>query len=111
MAKKSALVEPPPIPLADIVNQLRSELVALNQQAQGQPLQFTLESAEVELQVGVTMEAGGKLGFTCWIYQAEGAAKAANTTVQKLKLTLKPRSGGGEGGEVFLLKNEDQQRK
>ncbi|NQV25799.1 MAG: hypothetical protein HQ518_15685 [Rhodopirellula sp.] len=77
-------------PLSQVVNQLRSELKELQKTAQEHELQFSLEGVEVELQVGLSAEIGGKIGFNCWIYQAEVSPNAKRENVQTIRLTLKP---------------------
>ena len=86
---------PSKTPLTEVVNQLRKELVELKKSAESEELKFTLEEVEVELQVGLTWEAGGKIGFDCWFYKAELSPSVNQATTQTIKLKLKPMAPGG----------------
>jgi hypothetical protein len=72
--------------LADAIAALRSELLAAIDEAREAPMQFRLAPIELSLQVAVTIEAGGKIG---WRVIGLSGSRARATT-QTLTLRLEP---------------------
>jgi hypothetical protein len=83
------------IDLAEAIQQLRAQLVKAVEEGEGEELRFGLEAIELELQVAVTKEAGGKAGFKLCVFNAEGEGKVARESLQKVKLVLKPEDKEG----------------
>lgn len=92
----AAVVEVPTRPLGMVIDKLRSELAALRDDAKDKELKFQVGEIEVELQVGITVDAHGEIGFDCWLYKAAGnvGIERASTQTVKLKLTPVWKHGG-----------------
>ena len=88
------------IPLSDLIADLRRELAEAQAKGQGREPRLRVEEAEIELQVAVTREGGGKTGVKFWVINAEAQGKLANATTQKIRLKLKPTGAGGEDFEM-----------
>ncbi len=96
------------IPLADVIQELRSELLAATAAGEGQELRFDVEELNLELQVVVTKggsaEAGAKGGVKFWVLNAESSAevqgKYESSRLQKVSLKLKPKTASGEAFDV-----------
>ncbi|HEX4954674.1 MAG TPA: trypco2 family protein [Thermoanaerobaculia bacterium] len=84
------------IRLATMVQQLREELAEAVRQGKGQEIQFELGDIELELQVVVSREGTGKLGFSVLGFEAGIGDKEDESRVQKLKLVLRPQNATGD---------------
>lgn len=82
--------------LATVVQGLRQELAAAVQQAKDEALRFELQELELELQVQVTREYDGRVGFKFWVLEAGMGTKGADTSVQTVRLKMKPAGKDGE---------------
>lgn len=74
------------IGLAELVNELKRELLPLETDAQENVPLFSVDQVELELQVAVTKEAGG--GLLIQVIQLGGRVERHN--VQTVKVTLTP---------------------
>lgn len=72
--------------LADAIAALRKELLAAMREGDGAEMRFRMTPADLSLQVGVTKEAGGKVG---WHVLGIGGSYASAAT-QTLRLRLEP---------------------
>src|ERR1035438_8340482 len=72
--------------LAEAIAALREELLAAMDEGQDAPMRFRLAPVELSLQVAVTKEAGGKIG---WHVLGLGGSFSSATT-QTLALRLEP---------------------
>ncbi len=97
------------IPLADVVGKLRQELVATIEAGEGEDLRFEVEDIEVEMQVVVTRggsgELGGEGGVELWVIGKAGgkvSGQYESSQIHKVKLKLRPKTGGGKSGTVDL---------
>lgn len=83
------------IELAELVENLRSELSKAREVAEGEDLRFEVGDVELELSVVVTKEGGasGKVRF--WVLELGGDAKATSGATQRMKLILTPQLAGG----------------
>ncbi len=88
------------IKLAAFVQQLREELMAAMEAGEGESLRFDLEDVKIEAQVAVTREAEGKGGVKLWVLDAGLAGKLHSSRLQKVTLSLKPKTASG--GSVRL---------
>ncbi len=88
------------IELADVVQELREELMKATEAGEGQPLRFEVGEVKLEAQVVVTREAQGKGGVKFYVVNAEVAGKEQISRTQKVTLTLTPK--GASGGVVNL---------
>lgn len=100
------------IELRTVVDQLREELAALTQTVKGEELQFSVESIELELKVGVTKggEVGGKVGAKFWVFEVgEASTKGTYESehTQTIKLTLKPKFRDAPEGSSQEVKVTD----
>ena len=83
-------VPPESFPLEKVIDELRGQLKTLSEKAGEKEFTFSLDEVEVELQVGLTAEIEGKIGFNCWIYKAEATPKIAREGVQTIRLKMRP---------------------
>lgn len=88
--------------LAEVIQALRTELIAAQQQGQGETIKFNLNTVEVELETVVEKEAGasatGKIKFWVLNADAEVSGKYKHAAKQKIKLSLEA---------VEIVKNPD----
>lgn len=79
------------VELAELIDQLRTELITAMHGGADSELRFELGPVELELTVGVEREAkpGAKLRF--WVVELGADAKLADKATQRIKLTLEPR--------------------
>lgn len=83
------------IPLAQMIVDLRRELLQAQKQAEDQDLRFRVEDIELEVQFTVGKEAEAKGGVKFWVYNVDAGGKVAAETVQKLRLKLAPVTASG----------------
>jgi hypothetical protein len=88
------------VPLADAIGELRAELLAAIEKADGSRLRFDLKGIDLELNVVVTREGsgGGKVSFKLFGLGAEAnlGGKISDAVTQKVKLTLMPKLDGAD---------------
>ncbi|MCF1182031.1 hypothetical protein L0E83_01095 [Marichromatium gracile] len=85
------------IPLSKTLACLRQELRAAQQEAeQSGDVWFLVEELELELQVVVSQQGDGKVGFSLLGFEAGGGGGASKETVQKIRLKLGPRGADKE---------------
>jgi hypothetical protein len=94
-----------PVGLADAIAALRQELLAAIDEGKGSRMQFRLAPVELSLQVTVSREAEGKIG---WKVLGLGGALSSAAT-QTLKLTLEPvwRKEDGSYVSDFAIASQD----
>jgi Trypsin-co-occurring domain 2 len=78
------------IELSTVIRELRRELSTAIGAAAGERLQLGLGPIELEVSVAITsgQDAGGKVRF--WVVELGTDLKDAETTTQRIKLTLQP---------------------
>jgi hypothetical protein len=81
------------IGLASAVEALRRELAEALEAGRDQDIQFGLEPIELTVQVAVSKDANGKIGWT--ILGVGGSYGSARTQTLMLRLTPMLRTGGG----------------
>ena len=94
--------------LSEVVKQLRKELEVTMAEGDGKALRFEVENLELEMQVVVSKEASTKGttggGIKFWVVDAKAsgelAGKYTTSQVQRLKLSLKPKTR--DGGSPLL---------
>jgi Trypsin-co-occurring domain 2 len=93
--------------LVNAIVALREELIAAIAEGEGAPMRFRLGPIEVTLQVAITREAGGKIG---WHVVGLGASHSSATT-QALRLHLEPvwRQDDGSYTGDFVISNQSAQ--
>jgi hypothetical protein len=95
------------IGLADAIAALRTELLAAMDEGRDASMRFRLTPIELSMQVAVTAEADGKIG---WKVLGLGGSWSKVTT-QTLALRLEPvwRQGDGSYTSDFAISDEDAQ--
>jgi len=93
--------------LADAIAALRKELLAAVDEGQGEAMRFRLAPVELSLQVAVTKEADGKIG---WTILGLGGSYSSGAT-QTLALRLEPvwRLGDGSYTSDFTIAHQSAQ--
>jgi hypothetical protein len=97
----------PTIGLAEAISALRKELLLAIDAGEGAPMRFRLAPVELSLQVAVTKEGNGKIG---WHVLGLGASYESATT-QTLKLRLEPawrRADGTFDGDFLVTDQQDR---
>lgn len=79
--------------LAAAIEALRRELTEALEAGERERVRFTLEPIEITVEVAVTKNANGKIGWTI----LEAGADYQNVTTQTLVLRLKPLVDGADG--------------
>jgi len=96
------------LPLGEVLQGLREEIVTAMHSAEDQPVKFELGPIDLEFTVVAKREGGpnGKVKFEVFGFGAElgGDAKFSNEKTQKVKLTLSPVDAL-IGGKVLAIRN------
>jgi hypothetical protein len=79
--------------LAEAISALRAELLKALDAGDGVPLRFRLAPVELSLQVAVTKEGNGKIGW----HILEAGGSYTSVTTQTLRLRLEPVWLTGDG--------------
>lgn len=82
------------VELAELIGQLRAELVSAMRAGKDEELRFEVGPVELELTVVVQREASAGAKVKFWVIEAGADAKASGGTTQRIKLTLDPRRAG-----------------
>jgi hypothetical protein len=88
------------IPLAEMLKDLRTELLTARSEGQNADLRFEVTDVELEVNIAATKEAGGGGGVKFWVYNAEAKVRASDVRTHRLKLTLKPLHADGTPFDV-----------
>ncbi len=83
------------IALAEMVEELRSELLQAVQAGKGKEIGFELGEVTLEAQVQVTREVGGSAGIKFWLVEAGGSGTHTTGSTQTISVKLKPVGLGG----------------
>jgi hypothetical protein len=75
--------------LSAVIADLRASLQKAKEEGDGKDLRFSVEDVEVEFQVAVTREAGGKFGLKVYVFDAHADGKQSQAFTQKVKLKMK----------------------
>lgn len=83
--------------VAEAIADLREQLIAAQIQGVEKNIKFAIRSAELEMQVVLTTEAGGQGKLGWGVLSIQGSGKATDAVTHKLRLTLDiaPDSPGG----------------
>lgn len=79
------------LPLAEVVQNLRSELYSAMASSAEEPLQFDLGDIELELTVAVSREGSGSGKVRFWVVDLGAEGKVGSGSTQRLTLKLTPR--------------------
>lgn len=90
--------------LAEAIAALRQELLAAMDEGAGAVMRFRLAPVELSMQVAVTKDAGGKIGW----HVLGLSASYSSATTQTLKLRLEPVWRKADGSETsdFTIADE-----
>jgi hypothetical protein len=80
------------IPLSQMIETLRNQMEESIKNAKNKDLQFSIESIELELKVGISHDTTGKAGVSFWIINVEGEHQFSKESIHTFKLILKPMS-------------------
>jgi hypothetical protein len=86
------------IPLTEMIQSLKEELLEAQIQGKESKLQFALDSVEVELSVAVTKTGTGKGGIKFWVLEAGGEYQKEDSVTHKFTVVLKP----GPTGDIVV---------
>ena len=93
------------LPLAQAISSLRAELLDAVEQADGEDLQFAVESIELQMQVVATTTGGVSAKGGLWqVLTVNAKVDHSRATTHTVKMTLKPRTGSGDD---VLVGDED----
>jgi hypothetical protein len=82
--------------LAEAIRALRTELSEAIQAGEDEQLRFVLGVVELDLEFVVEQTKGVDGGIRFWVVSVGGKAEHRSTATQRVRLSLTPRSGGGE---------------
>jgi len=83
------------IELADMLAELRAQLLTAHSEGAGQDLKLEVTEVELEVQIETTRKADGKGGVKFWVYNAEAGVGASEGLTHRLKLKLRPTGADG----------------
>ena len=86
------------IALAELIGELRKELIKAQRQGGGEDIRFLVEEVEVEVEVASSRKASGEAGVDFWVVKSKIEGEKASESTQTLRLKLKPRGPGGKDG-------------
>jgi hypothetical protein len=82
------------IELSEVIRDLRSELEAAVDSAPADGLRFELGPIDLEVSVGLDRSAGASAKIRFWVVDLGPEGSVAQSSTQRVKLTLQPRMGG-----------------
>jgi Trypsin-co-occurring domain 2 len=86
------------IPLAEVIQSLRSELMDAMRVGSVEELKFGVGPVDMEFQLDVTKEVEAGTGVKFWVINADAKGSYTSASTQRVKLTLTPVTVSG--GEV-----------
>jgi hypothetical protein len=86
------------IPLFEAIQTLRQELQAAVNEAKDKELRFSVEKAQVELEVSITKKTDADGSVKICVFAIGGSVAQERGVTAKFTLDLKPRSGPTGGG-------------
>lgn len=81
------------VPLAEMIETLRTELQYSMERGRGQKIAFSIDKAELELKVAVSRTTKGGAGIAFWVVKADAGVEGKRDFTHTFKLTLKPVDG------------------
>ncbi|CAN7733411.1 hypothetical protein LJR029_004922 [Caballeronia sp. LjRoot29] len=88
------------IPLARVIADLRTELLAALKDGVGRELQFRLQPIELELKLGVTKSVDGNGGVKFWVMELGAKGSYESAATHTLKLVLEPVGPNGQSPKI-----------
>ena len=83
------------IPLSDLIDAVRAELETAASKAQGQQLQFEVQDVKLEVDVTTTLTREAEGGVKVWVLAIGAKGSTANTSTQRVTLSLSAVSPDG----------------
>lgn len=87
--------EPGGVPLAEYIRVVREQLEAAQQEGAGHGVRFGVGAVELEFEVTMKREAGGRGGVKLWVVDAGGDARRSAGQTQRVRMTLTPTDDAG----------------
>ena len=94
------------IGLAEMLVELRRELLDAQRQAAEEKLQFKLDDIEIELKVGTTQKTTGQVGMKFWVVDASMDGSVEAQKLHTIKLKMKPLTAGE--GPTLISSSEEK---
>ena len=92
--------------LRKVLSTLREQLSLAREDGTKSDLKFEISELEVELNVVVTAEGGGKAGVKFWVLTAELNGKYSQVATHKIKLKMKLKDKHGGSTDIGGVDNE-----
>ena len=83
------------IGLAEMIENLRSELETTLEKGKNHSVSFEVDKVELELKVGISRKFKGEGGVAFWVVKAGSNLEAGRDSTHTFKLTLVPVSASG----------------
>jgi hypothetical protein len=93
------------IELAQMLADLRAELIKARAEGEGKDVRFEVADAELEVLLTTTKSADGKGGVKFWVYNAEAGVSGSHEQTHRLKLKLRPT--GPDGKSPLPIADQD----
>jgi hypothetical protein len=93
MPELSPSVDESNIGLAEMIENLRTELESSVKSGKGRAVAFDVDKVELELKVSISRKKGGEVGIAFWVVKAGGNLEGAQDNSHTFNLTLLPVSG------------------
>lgn len=87
--------DPDGVPLAEYLRVLREQLESAQQEGAGRGVKFGVEAVELEFEITMTREAGGRGGVKLWVVDAGADGKRGSGRTQRVRMTLAPTDDAG----------------
>jgi len=96
------------IGLAELIGDLRKELIKAQLEGSEDEIRFLLEEVEVEVEVASAKKATGEAGVEFWVVNTKAEGETSTESVQTLKLKLKPKNAASrsQSNEVFINRTD-----
>jgi hypothetical protein len=78
------------IGLAEMIEDLRSELTISLERGKSSAVSFEIDKVELELKVGISRKQKGEGGVAFWVVKAGASLEAGRDTIHTFTLTLAP---------------------
>jgi hypothetical protein len=88
----------PGVPLAKMIQDLRTELLTAVAEGEGKELRFKLQPIELDLELALTWTGEANGGVKFWVVEFSAKGGAEKGMTQRVKLVLDPVNGAGKGG-------------
>ena len=87
--------EPGGVPLAEYIRVLREQLETAQQEGAGRGVRFAVGAVELEFEVTMKRESGGRGGVKLWVVEAGGDGRSSGGRTQRVRMTLTPADDAG----------------